>query len=41
MPATAANTAELEQWTGFRPRTAVADGVQRFADWYLGHYGLS
>jgi len=36
--ATAADTRALEAWTGFRPDTPLAEGVRRFADWYLGHY---
>jgi UDP-glucuronate 4-epimerase len=36
--ATAADTAALEAWVGFRPATPLAEGVHRFAEWYLGHY---
>jgi UDP-glucuronate 4-epimerase len=36
--ATAADTAALEAWVGFRPATALQEGVRRFAEWYLGHY---
>ena len=39
VPATAADTSELGAWAGFRPDTPVREGVKRFADWYLGHYG--
>mgnify|MGYP003335707042 CR=1 FL=1 len=39
VPATAADTSELDAWVGFRPDTPVREGVKRFADWYLGHYG--
>jgi UDP-glucuronate 4-epimerase len=35
--ATAADTRALEAWTGLRPHTALAEGVRRFAAWYLGH----
>jgi UDP-glucuronate 4-epimerase len=38
--ATAADTHELEQWIGFRPSTTVADGVNRFSDWYLDNYKI-
>jgi UDP-glucuronate 4-epimerase len=38
--ATAADTSLLEQWVGFRPSTSLAEGVQRFADWYLDFYAL-
>jgi UDP-glucuronate 4-epimerase len=36
--ATAADTAALEAWVGFRPATPLAEGVHRFAEWYRGHY---
>jgi UDP-glucuronate 4-epimerase len=39
VPATAADTSELDAWVGFRPDTPVREGVKRFADWYLDHYG--
>lgn len=39
VPATHADTAELERWTGFRPSTPVAVGVKRFVDWYMDYYG--
>ena len=39
VPATEADTGELGAWVGFRPDTPVREGVKRFADWYLGHYG--
>jgi UDP-glucuronate 4-epimerase len=39
VPATAADTSELGAWVGFRPDTPVREGVKRFADWYLDHYG--
>ena len=38
VPATAADTSELDAWVGFRPNTPVREGVKRFADWYLGHF---
>lgn len=38
VPATAANTEELNAWVGFKPNTAVNDGVARFVDWYCGYY---
>ncbi|NDD45754.1 MAG: capsular biosynthesis protein CpsI, partial [Synechococcaceae bacterium WB9_4xB_025] len=36
--ATAADTAALEAWVGFRPSTSIELGVQRFADWYRRFY---
>ena len=38
VPATAANTDELNAWTGFKPNTAVRHGVARFVDWYRNYY---
>lgn len=38
VPATAADTSELEAWTGFRPNTTVATGVERFVKWYRDFY---
>ncbi len=38
VPATAANTDELNAWVGFKPNTAVTAGVARFADWYRRYY---
>lgn len=39
VPATAANTDDLEDWVAFRPSTSVVTGVQKFVDWYLCYYG--
>jgi len=38
VPATSADTSELGKWVGFQPDTEVADGVQKFADWYMDYY---
>jgi UDP-glucuronate 4-epimerase len=38
VPATSADTSELEAWTGFKPNTAVKEGVKRFVEWYRTHY---
>jgi UDP-glucuronate 4-epimerase len=40
VPATAADTSALETWTGFKPNTAVKDGVARFVSWYREFYGI-
>lgn len=40
VPATYANTDELNAWTGFAPATSVADGVSRFVAWYRAYYGV-
>ena len=38
VPATAASTAELDAWVGFKPNTAVQMGVALFVDWYRNFY---
>jgi UDP-glucuronate 4-epimerase len=40
VPATNADTSELDSWVGFKPNTAVRDGVRRFVHWYRDHYGV-
>lgn len=39
VPATFADTDELNAWTGFVPATSVTDGVSRFVAWYREYYG--
>jgi UDP-glucuronate 4-epimerase len=38
VPATSADTSELDAWVGFKPNTPVRQGVQRFVDWYRSFY---
>lgn len=38
VPATFADTDELNAWTGFVPATSVEDGVARFVAWYRDYY---
>ncbi len=38
MSATACDARELQAWIGFAPATPMRVGVQRFADWYRGHF---
>ena len=38
VPATYANTDELNAWTGFVPATPVPVGIGRFVEWYLSYY---
>jgi UDP-glucuronate 4-epimerase len=38
VPATSADTRELEEAVGYKPRTPVEVGVKRFADWYQAFY---
>jgi UDP-glucuronate 4-epimerase len=41
VPSTMADVRELEQATGFRPRTQLREGIARFVEWYKSYYGLS
>lgn len=36
--ATHADASALDAWVGFSPATSLADGVQRFADWFRPRY---
>jgi len=38
VPATAADTQELDAWVGFKPNTSVMEGVSNFVNWYLKYY---
>lgn len=38
VPATAANTSELEQWVGFKPQTPLVHGLAQFASWFKAYY---
>lgn len=40
VPATSADTSELDAWIGFKPGTPVESGVARFYAWYRQHYGV-
>jgi UDP-glucuronate 4-epimerase len=40
VPATWADATLLQALTGYRPRTAVAEGVARFVAWYRDYYGV-
>ena len=35
---TYASTKSLENLVGFKPKTSIADGLQRFTDWYVSYY---
>jgi UDP-glucuronate 4-epimerase len=37
---TFADVEELMRDTGFRPQTAIEDGLADFVAWYRGHYGI-
>lgn len=36
--ATYADVSKLHALTGYKPKVMLAEGLQRFADWYLDHY---
>jgi UDP-glucuronate 4-epimerase len=40
VPATCADTSELNAWTDFNPATSVRNGVGRFVAWYRAYYGV-
>ncbi|MDR6121171.1 UDP-glucuronate 4-epimerase [Bacillus sp. SLBN-46] len=40
VPATYASTEALEQAVGFKPKTSIEDGLQKFADWYVEYYKM-
>lgn len=39
VPATYASTDLLQKAIGFKPSTTIEEGLQSFADWYVGYYG--
>jgi UDP-glucuronate 4-epimerase len=41
VPATFADVGDLIADTGFKPSTPLAQGLQRFVDWYRGYYSLA
>jgi UDP-glucuronate 4-epimerase len=40
VPATNADTTELDAWVGFKPNTSVKVGVERFCHWYRQQYAV-
>jgi UDP-glucuronate 4-epimerase len=40
VPATVANTAALEAWTGFKPYTPIKEGITKFVNWYRKFYRI-
>ena len=36
--ATYADTASLEEWVGFKPKTSIKDGIGKFVEWYKKFY---
>jgi len=39
VPATWADTTDLENELGYKPDTPVSEGVRKFVEWYEGYYG--
>ena len=37
---TAADTQSLENWIGFKPKTPVVQGVEKFIEWYRSYYKI-
>lgn len=40
VPVTYADTTPLEEDFGFRPDTPLREGLRKFAEWYIKHYGI-
>lgn len=40
VPATSADTSELDAWVGFKPNTPVRSGVARFVEWYRQYHDV-
>jgi UDP-glucuronate 4-epimerase len=40
VPATWADVSDLARDTGFSPRTGLAEGINRFVDWYRSYYSV-
>ena len=40
VPATYASIDLLQEAVGFKPRTSIEEGLQRFADWYVEYYKI-
>jgi len=40
LPATYTSTERLQEAVGFKPKTSIKDGLQKFVDWYVDYYDL-
>lgn len=40
VPATYASIDPLQEAVGFKPKTSIEEGLQRFADWYVDYYKI-
>src|SRR5699024_5714340 len=41
VPATYASTDALQKAVGFKPKTSIQDGLQKFVDWYVDYYQVN
>lgn len=41
VPATYASTDALQKAVGFKPKTSIQDGLQKFVDWYVDYYKVN
>ncbi|WP_298472001.1 GDP-mannose 4,6-dehydratase [uncultured Psychrobacillus sp.] len=41
VPATYASTDRLQEKVGFKPKTSIQEGLQKFADWYVDYYQIN
>ena len=41
VPATYASTEALQKAVGFKPKTSIEEGLQKFADWYVDYYKMT
>ncbi|HEV7920317.1 MAG TPA: NAD-dependent epimerase [Thermoanaerobaculia bacterium] len=41
VPSTMADVSELEKAVGFRPRTSIEEGINRFVNWYREYYRIA
>ena len=40
VPATLSDCTELESWIGFKPKTSIKSGIEKFILWYRDFYGI-
>lgn len=38
---TMASTERLQSWTGFKPKTSLTEGVEKFVSWYKAYYNVN
>ena len=40
VPTTWADTSLLEHLTGYKPKTDLLEGIEKFVSWYRGYYNV-